>query len=110
MRQDDGHDQRTALTETLDEVNALLTGEEVRVLNSKVEFDREQPANVASEFLTEKGAISSRTPMRRRSHERWLDRLLRGNLDHEVNALWPELAPAARGELSHASATASASA
>ena len=50
-------EQRDALTETLDEVNALLTGEEVRVLNAKVEFDREEPADVASDFLLEKGAL-----------------------------------------------------
>ncbi|MDH3724822.1 MAG: hypothetical protein OER93_03630, partial [Thermoleophilia bacterium] len=50
-------EQQTALTETLDEVNALLTGEEVRALNARVEFDREEPADVAKDFLSEKGVL-----------------------------------------------------
>ena len=50
-------DQRTALVETLDGVNALLTGEAVRTLNARVEFDQEEPADVARDFLAEQGAL-----------------------------------------------------
>lgn len=50
-------EQQTAVTDTLDEVDALLTAEEIRPLIARVEFDKEDPAVVAEDFLTEKEAI-----------------------------------------------------
>jgi osmoprotectant transport system substrate-binding protein len=50
-------EQQTAVTETLDEVDALLTAEEIRPLIARVEFDKDDPAVVAEDFLTEKDAL-----------------------------------------------------
>ncbi len=48
-------DQRTSFTETLDAVNAALTQEAIIPLISRVEFDQEDPEDVAAEFLSEAG-------------------------------------------------------
>jgi osmoprotectant transport system substrate-binding protein len=50
-------EQRTAVTDALDGVDALLTAEEIRPLIARVEFDKDDPAVVAEEFLTEKDAL-----------------------------------------------------
>jgi osmoprotectant transport system substrate-binding protein len=48
-------EQRTSFTETLDAVNAALTQEAIIPLISRVEFDQEDPEDVAAEFLSEAG-------------------------------------------------------
>ena len=48
-------EQRASFTETLDRVNAALTQEAIIPLISRVEFDQEDPEDVAAEFLTEAG-------------------------------------------------------
>jgi osmoprotectant transport system substrate-binding protein len=50
-------EQRTAVTDALDGVDALLTVEEIRALNARVDLDKDDPAVVAEEFLTEKDAL-----------------------------------------------------
>lgn len=52
-----GDDQRSALTDTLDEVNALLTADGIRPLIAQVEFDKEEPSDVARAFLTDQGVL-----------------------------------------------------
>jgi osmoprotectant transport system substrate-binding protein len=42
---------RTALESTLAEVNELLTADDIRALLAKVDFDQEDPSDVADEFL-----------------------------------------------------------
>jgi glycine betaine/choline ABC-type transport system substrate-binding protein len=44
---------RTALESTLGSVNELLTDEEIRGLTAKVDFDQEDPRDVADDFLAE---------------------------------------------------------
>jgi osmoprotectant transport system substrate-binding protein len=51
-------EQRTSFTETLDAVNAALTQEAIIPLISRVEFDQEDPEDVAAEFLSEAGLTS----------------------------------------------------
>jgi osmoprotectant transport system substrate-binding protein len=48
-------EQRTAFTETLDAVNAALTQEAIIPLISRVEFDQEDPEDVAGQFLSDAG-------------------------------------------------------
>jgi osmoprotectant transport system substrate-binding protein len=48
-------EQRTAFTETLDKVNAALTQEAIIPLISRVEFDQEDPEDVAAQFLSDSG-------------------------------------------------------
>jgi osmoprotectant transport system substrate-binding protein len=48
-------EQRTSFTETLDAVNAALTQEAIIPLISRVEFDQEDPQDVAGQFLTDAG-------------------------------------------------------
>lgn len=48
-------EQRTAFTETLDTVNAALTQEAIIPLISRVEFDQEDPEDVAAGFLADAG-------------------------------------------------------
>lgn len=48
-------EQRTAFTETLDAVNAALTQEAIIPLISRVEFDQEDPEDVAAGFLADAG-------------------------------------------------------
>jgi len=48
-------EQRTSFTETLDAVNAALTQEAIIPLISRVEFDKEDPEDVAAQFLTDAG-------------------------------------------------------
>ena len=45
---------RTALESTLGSVNELLTAEEIQALIAKVDFDQEDPRDVADDFLAEK--------------------------------------------------------
>ena len=51
-------EQRTSFTDTLDQVNAALTQEAIIPLISRVEFDQEDPEDVAAEFLTDAGITS----------------------------------------------------
>jgi osmoprotectant transport system substrate-binding protein len=51
-------EQRTSFTETLDAVNAALTQDAIIPLISRVEFDQEDPEDVAAEFLSEAGLTS----------------------------------------------------
>lgn len=46
---------RPAFTETLAEVNAGLTQEKIQELNAAVDLDKEDPEDVAAEFVTELG-------------------------------------------------------
>ena len=46
-------DQRAAVESTLASVNELLTQEEIPALVAKVEFDQEDPSDVADDFLAE---------------------------------------------------------
>lgn len=48
-----------ALTETLAEVNGLLTEEEIRQLIARVEFEQEDPRAVAEDFLARRGVLGS---------------------------------------------------
>ncbi len=48
-------EQRTSFTDTLDAVNAALTQDAIIPLISRVEFDKEDPEDVAKEFLTNAG-------------------------------------------------------
>jgi osmoprotectant transport system substrate-binding protein len=50
-------EQQTALTDALDEVDALLTADAIRPLIARVEFDKDEPADVARDFLSEQGAL-----------------------------------------------------
>ena len=50
-------EQRTAFTDTLDKVNAAFTQEAIIPLISRVEFDQEDPEDVANEFLTNAGIL-----------------------------------------------------
>ena len=50
-------EQRTAFTDTLDKVNAAFTQEAIIPLISRVEFDKEDPEDVANEFLTSAGIL-----------------------------------------------------
>jgi osmoprotectant transport system substrate-binding protein len=45
------------ITEALDSVSAALTTEELQRLNEAVEIDRQSPAQVAEDFLSEKGLL-----------------------------------------------------
>lgn len=51
-------DQRAAFDDALNGVNELLTADAIRPLIAQVEFDKEEPADVANSFLTEQGVIS----------------------------------------------------
>lgn len=51
--------QRTAFTDTLDAVNAALTQEAIIPLISRVEFDKDDPEDVAAQFLTDAGITSN---------------------------------------------------
>lgn len=46
-------DQQSAIEETLGEVNTALEADVIRDLNARVDFDREDPADVAGAFLEE---------------------------------------------------------
>lgn len=49
--------QQKAFTGTLDKVNAALTQDAIIPLISRVEYDKEDPAKVAKEFLTKAGIL-----------------------------------------------------
>jgi osmoprotectant transport system substrate-binding protein len=51
-------DQQKAFTDTLDAVNAAFTQDAIIPLISRVEFDKEDPEDVAKEFLTNAGIAS----------------------------------------------------
>ena len=50
-------DAPDSLTRTLEKVDALLTPDAIRELIAKVVLDRQDPADVADEFLKAKGLI-----------------------------------------------------
>lgn len=52
-------EQRTAFTDTLDRVNAALTQDAIIPLISRVEFDKEDPEDVAAQFLSDAGITSN---------------------------------------------------
>ncbi len=52
-------EQRTSFTETLDAVNAAFTQEAIIPLISRVEFDQEDPEDVAEQFLTDAGITTN---------------------------------------------------